>query len=416
MLLLTGKGGVGKTTLAAATGAALADRGSTTLIVSTDPAHSLADALAMPVGHDPVLVADRLYGAQLDIRALADDAWDGVREQLRAALVRGGGLDGLAAEELSVVPGVDELLALGEVQRLAGTGRWDAVVVDCGPTAETLRLLALPDAVSGYLTRMAGPVTKRSALARSMARLAEYTRSLRDLLTDPARTSVRLVFTPERVVVAETRRTLTSLALRGIRVDGMIANRVMPSPGWWRGAAAAWVRQRRRQQEEVLAELARSGVGDAADRLRSVEYRADEPVGVAALREVAAELYGTTHPLDDGARGDDGARADGGAARDDAGTSEVTGGQAGDRSERAGTGGREPLLQMFEADDGYRLRVAVPLARDSVVDLARVDDDLAITVDGVRRLIALPEPLRACRITDAESDPRGVLVYLEGTV
>lgn len=409
LLLLTGKGGVGKTTLAAATGAALADRGAATLVVSTDPAHSLADAVAMPVGRDPVLVADRLYGAQLDIRALADDAWDGVREQLRAALVRGGGLDGLAAEELSVVPGVDELLALGEVQRLAGTGRWDVVVVDCGPTAETLRLLALPDAVSGYLTHMAGPVAKRSALARSLARLAEYTGSLRDLLTDPARTSVRLVFTPERVVVAETRRTLTALALRGIRVDGMIANRVMPSPGWWRGAAAAWVRQRRRQQEEVLAELARSGVGDAADRLRSVEYRADEPVGVSALREIAAELYGTADPLDDGPRAGDAATpGDTGARGDDAAT-------GGDGSERAGGGGRAPLLQMFEVDGGYRLRVAVPLARDSVVDLARVDDDLAITVDGVRRLIALPEPLRACRVTDAESDPRGVLVHLEGT-
>lgn len=389
LLLLTGKGGVGKTTLAAATGAALAASGTATLVVSTDPAHSLADAFATPLGHEPVAVTEGLYGAQLDARALADGAWDDVREQLQTALVRGGGLDGLAAEELSVVPGVDELLALGEVQRLAGAGTWDAVVVDCGPTAETLRLLALPDAVSGYLTRMAGPVAKRSAMARSMAQLAEYTRSLRDLLTDPARTSVRLVFTPERVVVAETRRTLTSLALRGIRVDGMIANRVMPSPGWWRGSAAAWVRQRRRQQDEVLAELARSGVGDAGDRLRSVEYRADEPVGLAALREIAAELYGTVDPL-------------------------VGGAGTADDPERAGADGHAPLLQMFEADEGYRLRVAVPLARDSVIDLARVDDDLAITVDGVRRLIALPEPLRACRITDAESDPGGVLVHLEG--
>ncbi|GAA1224690.1 ArsA family ATPase [Prauserella halophila] len=393
LLLLTGKGGVGKTTLAAATGAASADRGSTTLVVSTDPAHSLADAFAVPMGHEPAEVADGLYGAQLDVRALADGAWDGVREQLRAALVRGGGLDGLAAEELSVVPGVDELLALGEVQRLAGTGRWDAVVVDCGPTAETLRLLALPDAVSGYLTRMAGPVAKRSALARSMTRLADHTGALRDLLADPARTSVRLVFTPERVVVAETRRTLTSLALHGIRVDGMIANRVVPSPGWWRGAAAAWVRRRRGQQEAVLSELADSGVGDAARRLRSVEHRAEEPIGLAALREIATELYGTADPLADDLA-DDAAAAAGGPA---------------------GAAGLTPLLQMFEADDGYRLRVAVPLARDSDVDLARVGDDLAITVDGVRRLIALPEPLRACRITDAESDSRGVLVHLEGT-
>ena len=383
LLLLTGKGGVGKTTLAAATGAALAARGSRTLVVSTDPAHSLADAVAMSLGHAPTEVTAGLHGAQLDVRALADDSWDGVRAQLRAALVRGAGLDGLEAEELTVIPGVDELLALSEVQRLAGDGRWDTVVVDCGPTAETLRLLALPDAVSAYVRRMVGPLGKRSGLARSLEALADRTGSLRDLLTDPARTAVRLVFTPERVVVAETRRTLTALALRGIRVDGMIANRVMPAPGWWRGAAASWVRTRRAQQDEVLAELGRSGFGTAAERLRTVEHRAAEPVGLDALRAIAEELYGSSDPLGDA----------------------------------AGDGGTDlaPLLRMTATDAGYQLRVAVPLARDSVVDLARVDDDLAITVDGVRRLIALPEPLRACRITDAESDSRGVLVHLEGT-
>src|SRR5690606_17091319 len=115
LLLLTGKGGVGKTTLAAATGAALAARGSRTRVVSTDPAHSLADAVAMSLGHAPTEVTAGLHGAQLDVRALADDSWDGVRAQLRAALVRGAGLDGLEAEELTVIPGVDELLALSEV-------------------------------------------------------------------------------------------------------------------------------------------------------------------------------------------------------------------------------------------------------------------------------------------------------------
>ncbi|PXY33068.1 arsenic-transporting ATPase [Prauserella coralliicola] len=377
VLLFTGKGGVGKTTLAAATAAALAGRGSKTLVVSTDPAHSLGDAFGGPLSGEPAEVDTCLHAAQIDSRSLVDSTWQTLRAQLRSALVTGAGLDSLDAEELTVLPGVDELLALTEVRRLAETGPWEAVIVDCGPTAETLRLLALPEAVSGYLTRMYGWKTRLSGLARSVERLATHLESLRTLLTDPTVTSVRLVLTPERVVVAETRRTLTSLALRGIRVDGLIANRLMPAPGLWRGGAASWLRTRRAQQEEVLAELARSVLGEGM--LRSVEHRAAEPVGLAALREIAHELYGDATPL-------------------------------------AGAGdGLAPLLTVSETDTGYSLRVALPLTRDTVVDLARIDDDLAITVDGFRRLVALPEALRQCRIADAESDSRGLLVHLEGS-
>jgi arsenite-transporting ATPase len=183
---------------------------------------------------------------------------------------------------------------------------------------------------------------------------------------------VRLVLTPERVVVAEARRTLSSLALRGIRVDGVIVNRLMPAPGVWRGAAASWLRTRRRQQDEVLAELAGSGLSDFA----RVEHRATEPVGLTALLEISHELYGDADPL---------------AAKE----TPVS-----------------PLLNVSEVDDGYQLRVALPLGPDAAVDLARVDDDLAITVDGFRRLVALPAALRPCHITGAASDARGLVVSL----
>ncbi|MEU6644813.1 TRC40/GET3/ArsA family transport-energizing ATPase [Saccharomonospora sp. NPDC046836] len=377
VLLFTGKGGVGKTTLAAASAAALAGRGSKTLVVSTDPAHSLGDAFGRPLGADPTELDTCLHGVQIDARALADSTWHTLRGRLRSALVTGAGLDALDAEELTVLPGVDELLALTEVRRLAETGPWEAVLVDCGPTAETLRLLALPEAVSGYLARMYGRASRLSSLARSITRLTGHLESLRALLTDPETTRVRLVLTPERVVVAETRRMLTSLALRGIRVDGLIANRLMPAPGLWRGAAASWLRTRRAEQDEVLAELRRAGLVDGM--LRSVEHRASEPVGLPALLEIADELYGSTGPL-------------------------------------AGAGQNlVPLLQVSEVDHGYQLRVALPLTRNAAVELARVDDDLAITVDGFRRLVALPGPLRQCRIAGAESDSQGLVVQLERT-
>ncbi len=373
ILLFTGKGGVGKTTLAAATAAALAGRGRKTLVVSTDPAHSLGDAFGRALGAEPSEVDELLHAAQIDTRGLVDSTWRELRQELQAALA-GAGLDSLDAEELTVVPGVDELLALTEVQRLAEHGRWETVVVDCGPTAETLRLLALPEAVSGYLTRMFKPGARRTATA--VRRLGAHLESLRSLLTDPATTTVRLVLTPERVVVAEARRTLSSLALRGILVDGLIVNRLMPAPGFWRGAAASWMRTRRTQQNTVLAELADAGFGPG--QVKPVEHRAVEPVGLEALQEIAYELYQGLDPLGGNEKG-------------------VT-----------------PLLQVSESDGGYRLRIAVPLHRESEVDLARVDDDLAVTVDGFRRLIALPEMLRPCRITGAESDAHGLVVSLAG--
>ncbi|MBB4684932.1 ArsA family ATPase [Amycolatopsis jiangsuensis] len=380
ILLFTGKGGVGKTTLAAATALALAGRGRKTLVVSTDPAHSLGDAFGAAQGSEPAEVDVRgdgspagLWAAQVDSRSLADRTWHELRGELRAVL-SGAGLDLLDAEELTVLPGVDELLALGEVRRLAAQGPWDTVVVDCGPTAETLRLLALPEAVSGYLGRVHGG--RRRRLADPVRRLGAHLDALRELLTDPAVTTVRLVLTPERVVVAEARRTLTSLALRGIAVDGLIVNRLMPAPGFWRGSAANWLRTRRAQQDAVLGELAATGIG--AGELARVEHRAGEPVGTAALTALARELYGDRDPLSGKGK-------------------PVT-----------------PLLRAEAVDGGFRLRVAIPLEQNSAVDLARVNDDLAITVDGFRRLVALPETLRACRITGAESDADGLVVSLAG--
>jgi len=388
VLLFTGKGGVGKTTLAAATAAAAVAAGCKALVVSTDPAHSLADAFGHELGPRPSELDTGLYGAQIDTRRLVDGAWEDMRGHLRT-LLAGAGIDELAAEELTALPGVEELLALAEVHRLATTGPWDAVIVDCGPTAETLRLLALPEAVGNYLERLF-PTHRRvvrgllagvagssaparwDAAADAIGRLAEHLEAVRSLLVDQERTSVRLVLTPERVVAAETRRTLTALALQGIRVDGLVANRLLPDAGAGRGVAANWLRTRRSEQETVLAELRTAEIP-----VQTVGYRACEPVGVPALLELARELYPDGDPL------------------------------------AVSTTTTEPLLSVTASNVGYQLRVSFPLDVDADLDLARVDDELAITVDGRRRLVALPAALRRCEVTGAEIVDGGLLVDFE---
>ncbi|MGH3796359.1 MAG: ArsA family ATPase [Pseudonocardiaceae bacterium] len=396
VVLFAGKGGVGKTTLAAATGASLSAAGRKALVVSTDPAHSLSDALGVGLSADPSEVDEGLFASEVDTRALLSGAWSTLRVHL-ATLLAGAGVDEVVAEELTVLPGFEELLALAEVQRMARTGPWEAVIVDCGPTADAVRLLALPEVCARYLDRMfpahrrmvrgmlaglagAGSSAQRwDAATDALSRLADYLESLRSLVTDSASTSVRLVLTPERVVAAETRRSVTVLALQGIRVDGLLANRLVPEvAGTASGAAADWLRSRRREQDGVLAAL-RADLPDLP--VRTVEHRAAEPVGLAALREVAADLGGPDDPLLD-----------------------LTPGQP-----------ATPTLAVTHVggsglDTEYQLRLSLPLLDADGIQLSRVDDDLAVTAAGHRRLLALPSVLRRCTVTGAEVDSAGLVV------
>src|SRR5215207_4414228 len=310
-VLFTGKGGVGKTTAAAATGVLLAARGRKALVVSTDPAHSLADALGVPLGPTPTEVEPGLAGMQVDALRRFEAGWDGLRDRLGGLLGGAGlaGLDGLAAAELPMPPGIADVCALLEVRDQVAHGPWDAVLVDCAPTAETLRLLTLPDVLAGYLERawpahrravrslrpvlgrLAGePVLPPESVLDAAGRLQADLAEVRSMLTVPGRASVRLVLTPEAVVVAEARRTLTALALHGYAVDSVIANRVFPPEAGESPWGAAW----RAAQADALTGIAESMPGLP---VRQATYRTAEPVGVRSLLSVADELYGADDPL-----------------------------------------------------------------------------------------------------------------------
>ncbi len=379
ILLFTGKGGVGKTTLAAGTAALSARSGRRTLVLSTDAAHSLADALDVPRGlrassatlREPTRVARGLWVQQVDAQHRFEQSWAEIQRYLLSVLDVAG-VDPVAAEELTVLPGAEEVLALLELRLHAASRRWDVVVVDCAPTAETLRLLALPEALGWYMQRVfpverrvvkaLRPVLSRAAgvpmpgdsVFDALERLHAELDEVRALLTSPE-TSVRLVLTPESLVLAEARRSYTTLSLFGYRVDGVVANRVFPDADadeWREG----WVRA----QAEVLADAAASFAGLP---LWQVPYGSGEPVGPTLLAEVAQGAYGDDDPF-------------------------------------AMPSGQGPL-RLTSGPRGTVLHLALPLVTRTDVDLARNGDELVVTVGSYRRLLTVPAGLSRHRVSGA---------------
>jgi arsenite-transporting ATPase len=371
IILFTGKGGVGKTTSAAGTAMLAARRGERTLVLSTDAAHSLADAFGESIGSEPTHVAPNLFVHQVHAQRRFERSWGDIQGYLMSVL-DAAGVDPITAEELTVIPGAEEVLALLELRTHALSGDWDVIVVDCAPTAETLRLLALPEALNWYMTRMFGvqrrvvkalrPVLSRAAgvpmpedsVFEAVERLHRDLEEVQRILTDKD-ASVRLVLTPETVVVAEARRSLTTLSLYGYRVDGVIANRVFPADGAdaWRDA---WVAA----QRSVLAEVRQSFV-DLPIWMSS--YQPGEPVGAEALASFAEAAYDGCDPL-------------------------------------ATPVGEGPMT-ITRTDGEAVLRIALPFAEKDDVDLARHGDELVVTVGSYRRLLALPAALARHTVTGA---------------
>jgi arsenite/tail-anchored protein-transporting ATPase len=384
ILLFTGKGGVGKSTIAAATAALSAEAGRRTLVLSTDAAHSLADAYGVSVGSEPEQVAPDLYVHQVDAQQRFEDSWAEIQGYLLSVL-EVAGVDPVAAEELTVIPGAEEVLALLELRLHVLSDDWDAVVVDCAPTAETLRLLALPEALGWYMTRVfpverrvvkaLRPVLTRAAgvpmpeddVFGAVERLHAELDQVRGLLTGPE-TGVRLVLTPEQVVLAEARRSFTTLSLFGYRVDGVVANRVFPD-----GEGDAWRAGWVRAQAGVLAEVDESFPGIPVWRSG---FRPTEPVGLAELLDLGRELYADSDPL------------------------EVR------RSE-------EPL-RITRSSDGAVLRLRLPFVGRADVDLARDGDDLVVTVGSYRRLLTLPAGLARSRVAGARVEEGELQVRFTG--
>ncbi len=273
--------------------------------MSTDAAHSLSDVFGQRLEAEPVALTDHLDGLHLDGRHELESSWATIADYVRDVL-GATDLDALHVDELVVLPGLEEILALARLRSLIAQERWDAVIVDCAPSADSLRLLSLPDALGWYVDRLFGrsglvggwlrrrversfaiPAPDDDVVA-SIGELADQLRRLRTSLA-AATTTARVVVTPEQVVVAEAQRTLTYLALYGYAVDAVLVNRVLP-PEVAAAGLQAWACAEERQLERIDAVFA------PLVRPR-VSLRQSEPIGLDALREVGAELHAGLDPL-----------------------------------------------------------------------------------------------------------------------
>jgi arsenite-transporting ATPase len=394
ILLFSGKGGVGKTSVAAATGVHLAARGKRTLVMSVDPAHSLADsfdlggALFHGTTFDPVPIAERLWIQEVNINHEIKRYWSDISTYVTSVL-RTTGLNGIEADEMAIFPGMEELSAMMYVNQYRKGSEFDVIVLDCAPTAESLRFVGLPTTLDWYMKHIFGfqrnilkairPVVKRVAPVelppdsyfRNIQSLFEKIEGIDVALEDSAVTSIRLVTNAEKMVLRETQRAFVYFSLHGLTVDQIIVNRLMPEevtdPFF-----ATW----RETQRAVLQEIERYFSPVPVAR---VPMFRDEVLGYARLQQLAAQLY------------------------------------SGDEDPAAVTRSQAPFV-FSRHGDRYEVTLEVPFTEKAEIGLFKKQDELVVEIGTVRRHVGLPTTMATLVPVRARLDGRKLVVEMKEKV
>ncbi len=378
-ILYTGKGGVGKTSVATATALACAGSGLRTIVISTDPAHSLSDSLGRPLGAEPIEVADNLFAQEVQANEEMERRWSAVQGWL-TDLLEGRGLERITAEELTVPPGFDELFALLKIKEHHDSGEYDVIVVDCAPTGETLRLLSFPDVAQWWIEKVfpwekrlisaAKPVAKAffdiplpdKQVYDEVERLVGSLVAMNDILRDHEHTSLRLVMTPDKMVVSEAMRTFTYLNLYGYLTDAVIVNRLFPEEAEG-GYFGAWREKQQEQLKEVKSDFSPVPVLTAP-------YFDEEVIGEAMLGKLGAKLFSDDTPANDVLF--------------------------------------DTIIQdIVIEDDSARLTLALPFVEKGDVDLNKIGLEVVVRVGDQKRTIILPSSMTGFKPSGAKvSDGR----------
>ncbi|QYJ14553.1 hypothetical protein Rxycam_00355 [Rubrobacter xylanophilus DSM 9941] len=387
IILYTGKGGVGKTSVAAATALEAGRRGRKVLVMSTDPAHSLSDAFDERVGPDPKEMAPGVWAQEMDHGRLVEEHWAEIREYI-TTLFEWQGAQGLAAEELAMLPGMDELFGLLMVRRHHREARYDALIVDAAPTGETLKLLSLPDHVGWYVDRIL-PIERRAAgLVRPLVRRArslppvpedsffgavkrfyEAVAGVEEILTDRRNASVRLVVNAEKMVIAEARRAYTYLNLYDYGVDAVVVNRLLP---------------------ETVSDSYFGSWKEAQERHMRTIRESFAPLPILTARLFGREMYGEGPLL---------------ALAEDVfeGVEDPLGILFAGRSHR-----------IVRDGGGYEVILNLPFAQKGDIELSKRGAELLVRVGGQRRSILLPDSVAPLSASGARVEDGALRIRLEG--
>jgi arsenite-transporting ATPase len=380
VILMTGKGGVGKTSVAAATGIRCAELGYRTLVLSTDPAHSLADSFDLELGHEPREIREHLWGAELDALMELEGNWGAVKRYITQVL-QARGLDGVQAEELAILPGMDEIFGLVRMKRHYDEGDFDVLIIDSAPTGTALRLLSLPEVGGWYMRRFYKPLQGMSAALRPIVEpifrpiagfslpdkevmdapyeFYEQIEALEKVLTDNTQTSVRLVMNPEKMVIKESLRAHAYLSLYNVATDLVVANRIIPEtvsdPFFQK-----WKDSQQVYKQEIYDNFHPLPV-------KEVPLYSQEMCGMQALERLTETLYG-------------------------------------ENEDPTQVYYQENTVRVIQEENQYSLELYLPGIPKDQIQLNKTGDELNIRIGNHRRNLVLPQALAALQPSGAKID------------